>query len=377
MQGSEKKIVYVKFLEAETYRENGRHVFAVLNPFLLAGYRVCLDDTVRRRLAELFGDSVADWPPPARLAMSLPGLEIVASPPPEAESGLYIFDRKDSGLGTRSWRQCLRIRFDLFSPFHFSKPVLLPYNVHPMHATRVTGESLHALRNLPRRIRVLFAGDMQGYKRRWIKHPKEKLSRIDVISTVKARLGENLELAMTGDDLERLLDSSYIGKFVLVDNDGARVPWDRWMDVIARADFFLCPPGIVMPMSHNLIEAMAIGTIPITSYPEWLSPRLEHMKNCIVFDNEDDLIEKIHLALEMSEAQKAGLRDNAVKYYEQHLRPETFVRKIEARDDTLLDVLMYSEYNVAKNPKKLNRRSVLMRGENAVGRWASLAGLWR
>lgn len=149
------------------------------------------------------------------------------------------------------------------------------------------------------------------------------------------------------------------------------------MDVIARADFFLCPPGIVMPMSHNLIEAMAIGTIPITSYPEWLSPRLEHMKNCIVFDNEDDLIEKIHLALEMSEAQKAELRDNAVKYYEQNLRPETFVEKIEVRDDTLLDVLMYSEYNVAKNPKKLNRRSVLMRGEDAVGRWASLAGLWR
>ncbi len=377
MQGNEKKTVYVKFLEAETYRENGRHIFAVLNPFLLAGYRVYLDDTVRQRLAELFGDSVADWPPPARLAISLPGLELMGSPSPGAENGIYIFDRKDPQLGGRSWRQFLRVRFDLFSSFPFSKPVLLPYNVHPMHATRVVGESLRELRNLPRRIRVLFAGDMQGYKRRWIKYPKEKLSRIDVISTVKTRMDENLELAMTGDDLTRLLNSTYMRKFVLVDNDGARVPWDRWMDVIARADFFLCPPGIVMPMSHNIIEAMAIGTIPITSYPEWLSPGLEHMKNCIVFDNEDDLIEKIHLALAMSDTQKAELRDNAMQYYDRHLRPETFVSKIEARDDKVLDVLMYSEYNVAKNPKKLNRRSVLMRGEDAVGRWASLAGLWR
>ena len=43
-----------------------------------------------------------------------------------------------------------------------------------------------------------------------------------------------------------------------------------------------------MPMCHNIIESMAVGVIPITNYPEWFDPDLEHMKNCIVFDDQKD-----------------------------------------------------------------------------------------
>jgi glycosyltransferase involved in cell wall biosynthesis len=280
-------------------------------------------------------------------------------------------------LDSRSWRQRVHIGFELFSPFYFSKPIILPYNVHPMHAQKVVGESLHVLRAANRKVKILFAGDLQGYKRRWIKYPKEKLSRIDVVTTVKERMGESLRYAMTPDELSQILESDYSKQFVIVDNDGARVPWDRWMDVIAKADFFLCPPGIVMPMCHNIIEAMAIGTIPITNYPEWFSPKLEHMKNCIVFDDENDLLEKINLALTMSDDQKNEIRDNVMKYHDQYLKPETFVKKVEARAESRLNVLMYSEYNVAKNAAKLNRKSVLVRGEESVGDFSWVTSLWR
>jgi glycosyltransferase involved in cell wall biosynthesis len=246
-----------------------------------------------------------------------------------------------------------------------------------MHARKVEGESLDALRDTNRKVRILFAGDLEGYKRRWIRYPKQKLSRVEVISTIKERLGEQLRVAKTPEELDEIRRSEYTGQFVIVDNDGARVPWDQWVDVIAQADFFLCPPGIVMPMCHNIIEAMAIGTIPITNYPEWLSPRLEHMKNCIVFDGQDDLIEKINLAMAMTDAQKNEIRENAMQYYERHLKPQTFVKKVEDRKEGTLDVLMYSEYNVAKKAAKLNGASVLMRGEDAVGDWAWVANAWR
>jgi len=376
MQESEKS-VYVKFLEPETYRENGRHIFAVLNAFLLENYRVCLDSDVQHRLEGIFGQSIPDWPPPARLAITLAGLKVVDSLPAGAENGIYVFDREDKSLKGRTWRKRLRIRFDLFSPYRFSRPVLIPYNVHPMHAQKVVGESLDMLRTTKRRVRILFAGDLEGYKRRWINYPKEKLSRVDVISTIKERLGENLRQAMTPKELNEIMGAEYARQFVIVDNDGARIPWDQWVDVIARADFFLCPPGIVMPMCHNIIEAMAIGTIPITNYPEWFSPRLEHMKNCIVFDGRDDLMEKINLALTMSDDQKNELRENAMQYHDLHLRPQTFVRKVEERMESSLNALMYSEYNVAKKAAKLNSRSVLMRGEDAAGDWAWLASAWR
>ncbi len=376
MQKNE-KIVYATFQEPETYRENGRHIFAVLNAFTTENYQVYLSSDVQRQLEGIFGPSISDWPPPARLAISLPGLKVVDSVPAGMENGIYIFDKADKGLKGRPWRKRLRIKFDLFSPYRFSKPVLLPYNVHPMHARKVEGESLSMLRDTDRKVRILFAGDLEGYKRRWISYPKQKLSRVDVISTIKERLGGQLRVAKTPEELNEIRRSEYTRQFVIVDNDGARVPWDQWVDVIAQADFFLCPPGIVMPMCHNIIEAMAIGTIPITNYPEWLSPKLEHMKNCIVFDGQDDLIEKINLALAMNDDQKNEIRENAMQYYERHLKPQTLVRKVENRKESTLNVLMYSEYNVAKKAAKLNGKSVLMRGEDAVGDWAWVADAWR
>lgn len=376
MQESE-KIVYVKFQEAETYRENGRHIFAILNAFTIENYQVYLCGDVQRRLKSIFGQSITDWPPPAKLAISLPDLKVVDSLPAGVEKGIYIFDTEDKGLKGRPWRKRLRIKFDLFSPYRLSKPIIMPYAVHPMHAKKVVGESLSELRATNRKVRILFAGDLEGYKRRWISHPKEKLSRVDVISTIKERLGEPLRLANTAQELSEIMESAYTKQLVIVDNDGARVDWNRWLDVIARADFFLCPPGIVMPMCHNIIEAMAIGTIPITSYPEWFSPKLEHLKNCVVFDGKDDLIEKVNMVLAMSDEQKIEIRENAMKYYELNLTPQIFVKKVEASPESRLNILMYSEYNVAKKPTKLNGNSVLMRGEDAVGNWAWLASAWR
>lgn len=376
MQESE-KVVYVKFQEPETYRENGRHIFAILNAFTIDDYEVYLCRDVQRRLEAIFGESIADWPPPARLALSLPDLKIVDSLPAGVARGIYVFDTKGKGLGRLQWRKQLRVRFDMFSPYRFSKPIIMPYAVHPMHAERVVGESLAGLRATKRNVRILFAGDLEGYKRTWIRYPEAKLTRTEVISTLKERLGDPLRLANTPQDLNAVMESGYTRQLVIVDNDGARIEWTRWMDVIARADFFLCPPGIVMPMCHNIVEAMAIGTIPITSYPEWFSPKLEHLKNCVVFNGKDDLIDKVNMALAMSDDQKLEIRENAMRYYELHLKPETFVRKVETRTESALNILMYSEYNVAKKTAKLNGRSVLMRGEDAVGQWAWLAGAGR
>ncbi len=371
------KVVYVKFQEPETFRENGRHIFAILNAFAIANYDVYLCSEVQRKLQAIFGQSISDFPPPARLAMTLPDLKIVDSVPSGADKGIYVFDREDKNLKHLPWRKRLKVKFDMFSPYRFSKPIIMPYAVHPMHAMRVIGESLKLLRASSRKIRVLFAGDLEGYKRRWIRFPYEKLSRVDVISALKARLGESLRLANTSQDLHEILDSTYTRQFVLVDNDGARIEWSQWVDIIAQADFFLCPPGIVMPMCHNIVEAMAVGTIPITSYPEWFTPKLEHMKNCIVFDDENHLIEKVELALQMSESELNMIRENAMKYHELHLRPETFITKVEEREEDRLNILMYSEYNVAKKSAKLNKNSVLIRGESTAGEWAWLANSFR
>jgi len=370
-----KKFIYVKFHEADMFRENGRHIFAILNAFVMADYKVFLSRDVQRKLESIFGQSVVDWPPPARLTLSLPDLKIIDSLPSDTDNGIYIYDREDESLKSHSWHKRLKIKFDLFSPYRFSKPMIMPYALHPMHATPEIGGTLKILRSSNRKIRILFAGDAEGYQRKWIRYPRTKLSRVEVLSTLKERLGKSLRLTDTTQDLNEILASTYTRQCVLV-GPQARIEWSQWLNIIAQADFFLSPPGIVMPMCHNLVEAMAVGTIPITNYPEWFTPKLEHLKNCIVFSDEDDLVDKVNMALQLGEDQLAIIRENALRYYDLHLRPENFVKKIEARTENRLNILMYSERNVAKNSAKLNGKSVLIRGENAVGEWAWLTSFF-
>ena len=73
----------------------------------------------------------------------------------------------------------------------------------------------------------------------------------------------------------------------------------QWFETISKSDFFLCLSGVELPMCHNSIEAMGLGTIPIISYNDWFFPPLEHGKNAIVFTDQKDFIAKVKQAFDM------------------------------------------------------------------------------
>jgi glycosyltransferase involved in cell wall biosynthesis len=242
--------------------------------------------------------------------------------------------------------------------------------MHPAQALLATPALLGDLRAAPRTMRLLFAGDSKGYVRNRVRYPGPKLPRLEVLTTLKERLGDGVVQVSGAEEITRLCDAGFVDRFVLSDSGSGITP-AQWLPTLARADFFLCPPGMVMPMCHNVVEAMAVGTIPLIGYPEWLHPNLKHLENCIVFDGKDDLVEKARQVLAMPPAQIAPMRAAVIDYYDKHLRPETLVDLIEARPERDLTVLIYTELNMARHEKKLNRRSVLMRGPEADGplRW--------
>jgi glycosyltransferase involved in cell wall biosynthesis len=175
-------------------------------------------------------------------------------------------------------------------------------------------------------------------------------------------MGDQVLLIKEISELSNLRDTAYVNKCVIVDTNNIWVESKNWMYDIARADFFLSPPGIVMPMCHNIIEAMSVGTIPVTNYPEWFDPDLRHMENCIVFNDSDDLIKKLQQAMDMDEAQRDKMRKNVIDYYEANLKAQVFIHKIESSNAMMLPVLMYLEKNVARNFSKLNSSSILIYG---------------
>jgi len=128
------------------------------------------------------------------------------------------------------------------------------------------------------------------------------------------------------------------------------------LETLSRCDVFLAPPGVFMPLCHNAVEAMAVGCIPLTNYADWFTPRLMHMRNCIEFTDEDDLVEKAKMVLKMEPERLAAMRANVIDYYDRFLDPDRFLDRLVAHPARTLTVFMITE-----------RRSIWERvGEDSV-----------
>lgn len=103
-----------------------------------------------------------------------------------------------------------------------------------------------------------------------------------------------------------------------------RIPFTSLLSYLINFDFFLALPGITIPQSHNLIEAMACGCIPIIhhEYAELMQPPLEHHKNALIFSDLDDLDKIISKTFSFSDDFVNTIRQNVVVYFSKFLSPE-------------------------------------------------------
>lgn len=102
---------------------------------------------------------------------------------------------------------------------------------------------------------------------------------------------------------------------------------------IARYSFFIACPGVDMPLSHNLIEAMSVGAIPIIhqEYSDMLVPQLQDMTNALIYNNEN-FMEVIQKALSLDTAQITAMAVEVKSYYDLHLTPKGIVEKLVSPD---------------------------------------------
>lgn len=369
------KSVFAALTGPEIAREYGRLPYPVLRAFVDAGYRVRVHTDLRQRLLDEHQCDEADLPQASKRLLALPGLEFVDHVPDDDEGdALLLYDRPLDAAMRRRWRKRVQVRYDLFAPYRLRAPIIAPYPMYLAHTERFGPDALRRLRETPRAVRVLFAGDSQGYVRQWVRYPAPKLPRAEILRVLRQRLPDAVVDVAGEADIGRLRGSGYTRKFVLSDS-GSGIDQAQWLPTLATADFFLCPPGIVMPMCHNLIEAMAVGAIPLINYPEWLQPDLVHGDNCVAFGDADDLVQKMQQVLVMPDDQIQRLRARVIDYYETHLQPGRIVDAVESRPERDLALLIYTELNMARHSKQLGRHSVVIRGPDAGGplRWLGRA----
>lgn len=221
----------------------------------------------------------------------------------------------------------LPFSYNYFSASEKNGRYFLPYFAHPQFYRQGIYSKVKDMRDKVRNIRVLFAGTFpeasDNHNLKFPIMPRHDVLRVicdsfpDIISFFPER-ERNSKIAFFASDVPG--DNIYKHQLSVPD----------YIETVARSDFSINPPGFIMPQSHNVIEALSVGTIPILNYASFMRPRLKHMENCIEFSDADSLKAAIRMTVDMDETTVNNLRRGALSYYDEFVDPWRVGEKIRS-----------------------------------------------
>lgn len=293
-------------------QSGSRYPYNLVALFQKAGYRIYL----HHRYSFIIGLGMY-----SQKLLALPALRLCLKKPSNCE--LFVTD--DNQLYNRESNTAkILIDYDVFAPPQPNICYLsVSFMMHPtIYQNEAVYEKIDEYRSQERQMRVLFAGNAKAESyiegKEYITSLFKKNFRPDLISYVKQRLPTEQQSNRwhEGQDRSRT--------FTLL----PRVPGPIWLATLARSDFFFAPCGIYMPFSHNIVEAMAVGTIPITEYGELFAPPLVDGETCLMYRTKSEAVEVIRKALAMPAPDIQRLRDNVIDYYIAFLQPDRIKERL-------------------------------------------------
>lgn len=218
----------------------------------------------------------------------------------------------------------------------------LPYSFYPDVWNQCDDHDFDAYRRHRRVWRFFFGGycSKQSYRR------IKKYSRLQPVDRYSAVREVNRYFAHSTIEIcsHRQLLSAQAARhesFVMIDNTKYRPDANRWLGLLAQSDFFLAAPGCDYPLSHNAIEAIAVGTIPVLEYDSLFTPALRDGENCIAYRGMDGLRDAASRVDAMNQHEIERLRSGVIQYYESHLSPAAFCKRLESDRTNRLHLFSY------------------------------------
>ena len=311
----------------------GRYYFSLVKDLIDAGFFPVF--TAHRATLSSFGTS--------RMKSQLLGerLGVISSLNEINEPYFLITDREESWPAHA--KKIVSMNYD-YRLCESENEIAFPVFVHPQIAT---------LGQLPfgyqiedqRSTRIFFGGNTEPgkYDQEIIRDRYGMMTRRQILAAAP-------QMCYRPDDALAWLESDRFHSYVLCETQLCKIPPDRWLHAMAKADFFLACPGVGMPLCHNLVEALAAGTIPILQYADYLTPRLRDQINCLTFHDTLSLKTTIQTALTMSQEQIQSLRRNVHNYYEANLAPGRFSKQLFGGQDGKR-VLLLNDYRVPRGKR--------------------------
>ena len=286
----------------------------------------------------------------ARLAYTHPYAQFRRRVPRVTGDKVLVHDGQAPHLVTGDWGKVVKLDYDLASPPPGDGAwMVMPYSMHPLMYATGREQNCRRLRQGDRSMRLFFAGNVDEHaytsssSMKAIRARFGMIDRARVISALVKGLGDAARHVGGAREWHRLLAAGPVRAAVLAIDPSFRVGVDQWLETLAACDVFLAPPGVFMPLCHNVIEAMAVGCIPLTNYADWFTPRLTHMKNCIEFTDEEDLVGKAKMVLELEPQRLAEMRASVADYYDRYLDPDRFLARLFAHPAKAVTLFMITE----------------------------------
>jgi hypothetical protein len=253
------------------------------------------------------------------------------------------------------WKKQIRIRYDYYNPHPKDNSLVMPFFMHPYAYYSGTLKKVHELRKRRRDIRIFFAGTYEKdvYSRDF-RFPI--MNRFQIIETLLRDFSSNILFV---GDVARLseLGREQAQKTIVMsitDNtanslDKFPLSYDEYLRFMSRSYFLIAPPGLCVPWSHTVVDGMMLGTIPILNNSNlgW-DPPLQHRKNCIVFNDAEELKARIEEILTSPEENILEMQEQVLAYYESWMKPESFGARIRDSIESRLDLRVDAEVETAK-----------------------------
>lgn len=222
-----------------------------------------------------------------------------------------------------------------------SDEVPVPYSLYPQIWDNLEDKRFDEYRSTARIWRLFFGGHCGRDAYTDMHYDRiETVDRFTVLELTLQHFANRMADIRSEQQLE-LEFSRRNDSFVIINNDHFRTDPKQWLGLLARSDFFLAPPGSDYPLSHNVIESIAVGTIPVLEYDSIMTPQLEDGVNCIAYRGTDGLVEALKRVEAMPPSEIAKLRSSVIEYYERHLSPNAFCQKIQRESVTRMHQFSY------------------------------------
>jgi hypothetical protein len=325
------------------------HCFPIMTFYHKNGYFICLAHNYHFISRCVFG---------VRSIFKLNNFSIVRKRRLAEKFDVCFFDEPavDKKIKTKT-KFCIENIHDISSLPIDANKVFVPYPMHPMVYDIDIYSRIYSYRAVDRKMKIFFSGNThrETYTQHKIREKYNMLDRFEIIDSLRKRLGpDKLQVAETTEYIDGIFmgKSNYSNKLTMIDwqwkiefgKFDLRIENIDWVYFLSRADFFLACPGVKIPFCHNIIEAMSVGTIPLTNYGHLFNPPLLDMENCISFSSMDELLVKIDLILEMNPEEIDKIRKNVIAYYDQILDIEKFSKHLmEDAKEVMTELIVFSE----------------------------------